>query len=250
MLKNMRVLLVSCIFPVAAVVASACTTSSSSPAPGPDAQASADASPPSTSDGGSGDRGPRTGPIAPDCTEPLAWCAQGHAYANVACKDVDGKPYTITTTFSGRTDNVACSVDEKDLELTVGPPQADTVAYNTHAIRFRLRSYEGGGTYELARSADEGSGHGFELQGAAGGGGADEHSAVAATMACGPSPCRAIVAPESEPIPNDDVVHEFRLRVEIQCDAGGKLWWHPDCAATDCDITSAPTIYFDIQCSH
>ena len=163
---------------------------------------------------------------------------------------VDGKPYTITTTFSGRTDNVACSVDEKDLELTVGPPQADTVAYNTHAIRFRLRSYEGGGTYELARSADEGSGHGFELQGTAGGGGADEHSAVAATMACGPSPCRAIVAPESEPIPNDDVVHEFRLRVEIQCDAGGKLWWHPDCAATDCDITSAPTIYFDIQCSH
>ncbi|OJY19515.1 MAG: hypothetical protein BGO98_14470 [Myxococcales bacterium 68-20] len=250
MLKNMRVLLVSWLFPLAAVVSSACSSSNSS-APAPDDQASGDASaPPRQDDGGSGEGGPRTGPIAPDCTEALAWCAQGHAYANLSCKDVDGKPYTITTTFSGKTDNVSCAVDERDLALIVGPPQADTEAYNTHSIRFRLRNYTGGGTYELARSADEGSGHGFELQGAAGGSQADERSAVAATMACGPSPCRAIVAPESEPFPNDDSVREFRLRVEIQCDAAGKLWWHPDCNGTDCNLTSAPTIYFDIQCSH
>ncbi len=247
----MRLLLVSCSFPLATVAASACTNSSSPPRPGPDAGDSSDASSPTPQDdGGHGEGGPRTGPIAPDCTEALAWCAQGHAYANVSCKDVDGKPYTITTTFSGKTDNVSCGVDERDLSLIVGPPQADTVAYNTHSSRFRLRNYAGGGTYELARSADEGSDHGLELQGAAGGSQADERSAVAATMACGPSPCRAVVAPESEPIPNDDSVREFRLRVEIQCDAGGTLWWHPDCNGSDCRLTSAPTLYFDIQCSH
>jgi hypothetical protein len=251
--KNALLLTATCIFPLALIGAAACTEAKNGDGASPDADAATtnDAASQSQADAGAGEGGPGTGPIAPECTKELAWCAQGHAAASLACKDVDGKPYTITTTFSGKTDNVACAVSESgDLELRLGPPQADTAAYDTHWVRFRLRSYTGGGTYELTRSADEDIDHGFQLQGAAGGSQADEGALTAGTWACGPSPCKAVVAPESEPIPNGDDVQEFRVRVEVRCDPSGKLWWHPDCNATDCSFTSAPTFNFDVQCSH
>jgi hypothetical protein len=236
----------ACSVTLAIIGTTACTRTASGDAERADGGAAIDASV-----NPQGDAGPQTGPIAPECTESLDWCAQGHADVRISCKDVDGKPYTITTTFAGKTDNVACAVsDSGDLALTLGPRQADTAAYDTHWVRFRLRNYTGGGTYELTRSADEDIDHGFEMQGAAGGSQADEGALTAGTWACGPSPCKAIVAPESEPIPKGDSVREFRLRLQVQCDAAGKLWWHPDCNASDCSFTSTPALSFDIQCSH
>ena len=62
----------------------------------------------------------------------------------------------------------------------------------------------------------------------------------------------ATVAPGSEPIPNDpNEVHEFRLRVEIECESDGNLWTHPDCEEVSiCTYATPPRAKLDIQCTN
>lgn len=188
-------------------------------------------------------------PIDPGCSG-LDWCAQGSASVALSCVDVDGVPYSITTTLSGQTDAVSCSVSGSDLDLDIGAPQG-TPANGVHWVRFRMNNYTGEGTYPLTRTGDQDIDHGFQISGAtAGGHMTDELTGTAGTWACGPSPCQAIVAPESDAIPNGDSVTAFRLRVEIQCEAGGSLWWHPECGDTQCSFNSAPSISYDVQCTN
>jgi hypothetical protein len=199
-----------------------------------------------------------TGPIAPECTEPLDSCAQVDVDAVLACKDVDSHDFTITTRFSGKTDGVSCAAEDTgdgshDLWMTLQPPQANSEAYNTHAVRFWLPNYAGPGRYEL-ESLETGDfrNMGIWFQGATGGSQAQEKSKSANDEACTPSPCHAIVAEESEPVPHDPSgVQEFRVRVEVKCSAGGELWWHPDCKGNSrCTIEGEPTLKFDVQCAH
>lgn len=72
-------------------------------------------------------------------------------------------------------------------------------------------------------------------------------------MECLPSPCEAVVSEGSEPIPNDPyTVHEFRLRVDITCDAGGTLTDMLGCdsGGTTCTFVEAPTLAFQVVCSN
>lgn len=214
-----------------------------------------------TQDAGTDDAGSATvttGPIAPDCTEELGWCAQGEASAKLACKNVDGDPYEITTQLSGKQLYVACQVladslgnPTGDLALEIGPPQ-DHPLYGAHWIEFVLTNYTGGGTYELESWGASGL-QGISVQGSSSSvlvSGNDEE-AVGVANGCAPSKCTALVAPESEPVPHDDQVHEFRLRVQIQCEADGNLWSHPNCEENDlCTYVSPPTAQLDVQCSN
>lgn len=245
--------------------AAACTQVTSSEGDAGPQQADASPDAPAQPDGGNdasvSDGGFFTGPIAPECTERLGRCAQVEVDALLACKDVDSLDYTITTRVSGKIDSVACGVEETgakdgsshDLWLSFQPPQADTEAYNTHAVQFWLADYKGPGTYAL-ESIESGDyrNRGIWFQGATGGSQAGEKSAAAGSDVCKPSPCRAIVKQESEPIPHDPYqVQEFRVRVEVQCNDGGELWTHPDCnAKSRCTLQGAPTLKFDAQCTH
>mgnify|MGYP001039492819 CR=1 FL=1 len=202
-----------------------------------------------------------TGPIAPECTDALEWCAQVEVNAALACKDVDGKDFTITTRFSGKTDGVSCGAEDTgakdgsthDLWFKIQPPQADAEAYATHAVEFWLANYTGPGTYPLESvEAGDYRGRGFWLQGATSGSQADAKNASAGSEVCKPSPCQAIVAQGSDTIPHDEsVVQGFRVRVEVKCTDGGELWTHPDCAENSrCTLQGAPTLKFEVVCSH
>ena len=242
----------------------ACTEATSSGADAGAQQSDASDAPVQPDGGNDANVGPDsgffTGPIAPECTEANEWCAQVQVDAQLACKDVDSLDYTITTRFSGKTDGVACGAEDTgakdgsshDLWLTLTPPQSSD-GYGIHAVQFWLADYKGPGTYALA-SVESGDyrNRGIWLQGAASGSQADEKAASAGSELCKPSPCQAIVAQESEPIPHDDSqVQAFRVRVEVQCTDGGELWSHPDCEANSrCTLQGAPTLKFDVVCTH
>jgi hypothetical protein len=265
MLKNSLLLGLLPSIVVVLVGASACTKSNDADSGQQQPDASNGGSDQPDAGGGDGavgsDSGSFTGPIAPDCTEPLDWCAQVEVDAALACKDVDSNDFTVTTRFSGKTDGVSCGAEDTgakdgsthDLWFKIQPPQADTEAYATHAVQFWLPNYTGPGTYTLESvDASDYRGQGIWLQGATAGSQADAKTASAGSEVCKPSPCQAIVAEGSDKIPHDESqVQGFRVRVEVKCTDGGELWTNADCAENSrCTLQGVPTMKFDVVCSH
>ena len=95
---------------------------------------------------------------------------------------------------------------------------------------------------------------GLFVRGKAGGSQADEKVSWATAGWCRPLPCQAIVHEGSEPIPMGDEVQEFRVGVEIQCEAGEYFWSNQggECsdASNHCSLAAGSVFKFDVQCSH
>lgn len=152
---------------------------------------------------------PRTGPIAPECVADAEWCGPVFAAAHLSCKDEDGAPYTITTAFSGKTDQVSCIVgDNGDLGLSIAPG-AQSGLSDAHQVRFRLRNDTGVGTYELTRLDGEGSEHGLTIPGKGSGSQAGESSSEASRGSLRPLALQGH-RDRGEP---DDSARGFRARI-------------------------------------
>ncbi|OJY16453.1 MAG: hypothetical protein BGO98_30705 [Myxococcales bacterium 68-20] len=190
------------------------------------------------------------GPIAPECEE--SFCAQVDVSAKLQCHDaVSNKDFSMTTSLSGRTTEVTCDVEDKEgggQDLRIGVRPGSATPEDASEAWLRIRSFTGPGTYPLVHVKDEGSHQGFELSGKAT---SSEGHQTVGTLHCLPSPCEAVVAPETEPVPNDPgTVKEWRVRLEVRCAAGGTLSnMHCESdARTVCTFDEAPTLRFDVAC--
>lgn len=200
---------------------------------------------------------PRDSPpiIAPLCE--TAACSQAELSASFDCySPILEQHFTMTAALSGLVDQTSCGVydvgAEQDLEVLIGP--VDPSSDDASAFGFRLRGYEGPGTYPLYHLAEEGDHHGLSITGnnTVTPGTGNPFNTVG-TLSGEPSICSAIVHEESEQIPNDpNTVHDFRVRVEIRCPAGGVLtdMHYEEDAQTRCTLKAAPTLTADVLCSN
>lgn len=202
---------------------------------------------------GNGEGGKDDDVIAPNCDE--AWCAEVVVDATLACDDPIGeKSFDLVTSFQGVTKELSCAGRENGdggLDLMVGVSPAEGQSGGNYGqVAFLLRNYDGPGTYPLYNLSDEGNHEGLLLSGNIS---PDDgnHSRTVGTVECRESPCQAVVAEGSaDAIPDDDhSTHEFRVRVEVQCTAGGVLTdMLCDDDALSCAFVSAPTLKFDLVC--
>lgn len=176
----------------------------------------------------------------------------GHA-SELDCYDPAWEQeFKTTTRIEGLTTEVSCYGRDGDLRVQIAPHTDKEDRY--HKVSFRLRSYTGPGRYALTNNPDESANIGLEIVGRTDrpdGRGNDDQ--VIGTNACFPSACEAVVAEGSDPIPNDPMtVQEFRVRVEVHCEAGSKLYdMHCDERhVTACTFPTTPTLRFDVACRH
>lgn len=187
--------------------------------------------------------------IAPNCEQ--SFCAEVEVAVDLECEDpIWEHSFTTTTRIEGLTTELSCDGDNGALRVGVSP--ASEASDREHAVWFKLRDYTGPGTYDLFNTEDDNAHIGLEIFGKTNRpeGQGNREQAIG-TNACFSSACKAIVAEGSEPIPNDPMsTHEFRVRVEIHCDAGSKLY-DMQCEESDvvtCSFASKPTLRFDLAC--
>ncbi len=193
--------------------------------------------------------------IAPGCAASV--CSEVELAASFDCySPILDQQFTMTAGISGVVAQTTCDVIDaaaaQDLAVMVGPVDPDDD--DESAFGFRLRGYTGPGTYPLYHLDDEGTHFGLEITGnnTVAPGTGNPWNTVG-TRSCEPQICEAIVDEESEPIANDpNTTHDFRVRVEIVCPAGGVLTdMHcEENAQTRCTLTEAPTLKFDVVCSN
>lgn len=195
---------------------------------------------------------PGAGPIAPECSE--SFCAQVDASASLDCYDpISDAKFTMSMAVRGRTTEVTCAIDAppgggQDLLLGARPENASDK--DVSEIALRIRGYEGPGRYPLVNLPDDGANLGLAITANSSRTSPASYETVG-TNACVPSPCEAIVAPETDPLPNDPMAaKEWRVRVTVECPAGGRVTTMA-CEAnaqTACTFISAPTIRLDVAC--
>lgn len=196
-------------------------------------------------------------PIAPNCEGSV--CAEAEVDASLSCEDeILQISFEMTSQISGVVAQTSCGIEDvdggQDLEIEVGP--VDPSATDQSYVVFRLRGYKGPGTYPLKQLEADGNYKGLEIHGnnnvPAGVGNPDNS---VGTVFCKPVICEATVAEGSETIPNDpSSTHDFRLRVDIACPAGGILTDFGECndppEGTTCTLDAAPTLKLDVVCSN
>lgn len=163
------------------------------------------------------------------------------------------KSFQFTTSIQGLTKELSCWGEENGgggMDLGVGVSPADGQGGgNYSSVWFRLRDYTGPGTYPLYNVDGEGNHEGLMISG-----NVDIEDwnldQTVGTVACRESACEAIVAENSDTIPNDAYeTHEFRVRVEVRCPAGATLTdMLCDDDATSCAFVGEPTLKFDLAC--
>lgn len=191
--------------------------------------------------------------IAPNCDE--AWCAEVEIDVTMSCEDpLSEQSFSVETSIQGLTRQLSCWGEENasggmDLGVGVGPADGQSGG-NFSEVGFRIRNYDGPGTYELFNVEGEGNHEGLIITG-----NPDDTEIPAqtvGTVACRTSTCEAIVSENSDSIPTDPYsVHEFRVRVEVVCPAGASLGnFLCDDDATICSFTKEPTLHFDLLCAN
>lgn len=190
-------------------------------------------------------------PIAPNCEEP--WCAEVEIDATMDCVNpLAESEYSMETSIQGLTKELSCYGDENadgGLDLVVGVSPADGQAGGDFSeVWFRLRNYEGAGTYPLHNLASDGNHEGLLIVGNVDG---DTNSnQTVGTTSCRETACEAVVSEHSDELPNDpSSAHPFRARVEITCPAGTTLTdMLCDDDAVACTFVGEPTLKFDVLC--
>ena len=188
-------------------------------------------------------------PIAPSCVDFV--CAEVEISSALSCVDpIAQQQFSLTQALSGRTKQAFCGVDGADLRLRV-QAENDT---NLTEFGFTLRGYTGPGSYELYNRADELTHLGLIVGGRTsrppGNGNAEQ---VVGSNSCQQAPaCVAQVAEGSMPIPRDpSQTHEFRVAVEVHCEAGATLTdILCDADHTRCTFDSVPTFRVEFLCSN